>query len=239
VEFTSRYDDACRNLHDNDLSALSKDKEVHVVDDCSATEYEINEEGSKNMNVAANNRTLCFATTSSKTDAVDTQNTQEGVDTRQMMNGDKMITAEQLRGKVSEKNNLSTQQQEDLYNVLIKYQQHLTKGPGKRTKFGYEFKIEGSVPIPFTLRDQVRDQIQVMLKDDILEESFSSYIKPLTLVVREKKPLRICVDTRRINRQMTADRTKVLLLRELLQKFHGTSYITSLDLNSAFLPSST
>jgi hypothetical protein len=74
-----------------------------------------------------------------------------------------------------------------------------------------------------------------MLKDDILEESFSSYINPLTLVVREAKPLRICIDARRINRQMTADRTKVLPLRELLQKFHGASYITSLDLSSAFL----
>jgi hypothetical protein len=73
-----------------------------------------------------------------------------------------------------------------------------------------------------------------MLKDDILEEPFSSYINPLT-VVREKKPLRISVDARRINRQMAADRTKVLPLRELLQKFHGASYITSLDLCSAFL----
>jgi hypothetical protein len=33
----------------------------------------------------------------------------------------------------------------------------------------------------------------------------------------------------------TADRTKILPLRELLQKFHGASYITSLDLSSAFL----
>ena len=105
-----------------------------------------------------------------------------------------MITTEQLRGKVCENNNLSPQQQEDLYNVLVKYQRHLTKRPGKCTKFEYEFKIEGSIPtsansrpIPFALRDQVRDKIQVMLKD-ILEESFSYYINPLTLIVREKKP---------------------------------------------------
>ena len=60
VEFSSRYDDACRNVHGNDLSTLAKDKEDHVVDDCSATEHEINEECSKYMNVAANNRTLCL-----------------------------------------------------------------------------------------------------------------------------------------------------------------------------------
>jgi len=90
-----------------------------------------------------------------------------------------------------------------------------------------------SRPTPFALRDQVHDQIQVMLKDDTLQESFSSYINPLTLVVRKMKLLRICVDAR-IKVQMTADRTKVLPLRELLQKFHGASYITSLDLRSAF-----
>jgi hypothetical protein len=75
----------------------------------------------------------------------------------------------------------------------------------------------------------------VMLKDNILEESFSSYINPLTMVVRKMKLLRICIDARRINQQMTAGRTKVLPLRELLQKFHGASYISSLDLSSAFL----
>ena len=141
------------------LSALVKDNEVNAVDDCRATEHDINEEGSKNMNVAANNRTLCFAT-SSKTDALDTQHTQQGVGTRQMMTDDRMITAEQLRGKVSEDDNLSPQQQDDLYNALIEYQLQLTKLLGKCTKFEYEFKIEGSIPtsansrpIPFALRD--------------------------------------------------------------------------------------
>ena len=45
------------------------------------------------------------------------------------MTDDRMITADRLRGKVSENNNWSPQQPEDLYNVLIKYQQHLTERP--------------------------------------------------------------------------------------------------------------
>ena len=241
VEFTSRYDESCRSCQSNELNTLAKDKEGHIVDDCSAAEHKMNEECRRNLSVAAN-RALCFTTTCSKTGADDTQRTQQRLGTRQGGTDDRMITVDPLRSKVKENNNLSPQQQEDLYNILIKYQQHLTKRPGKCSKFEYEFRVEGSVtnsansrPIPFALRNEVREQIQVMLKDDILEESFSSYINPLTLVVREMKPLRICVDARRINRQMTADRTKVLPLRELLQKFHGASYITSLDLSSAFL----
>jgi hypothetical protein len=66
-----------------------------------------------------------------------------------------------------------------------------------------------------------------MLKNDILEESFSPYVNPLTLVVREMKPLCICFDARIINRQMTADRTKVLPLRELLQKFNSAKKLNN------------
>ena len=110
MEFVSRYDDAYRNFHSDDLNILAKDKEGYIVDDCSATEHEINEELRKCRKVAANKRTLCFTATSSKTDAVDTQHTQLGLDTRKIVTDDRMITAEQLRGKVSENNNLSPQQ---------------------------------------------------------------------------------------------------------------------------------
>jgi hypothetical protein len=109
---------------------------------------------------------------------------------------------------------------------LIKYQQHLTKRPVNCTKFEYQFKTEGSTPssansrpIPFGLIDPVSDQIQVMLKDDILEESFSSRFNPLKLAVRERKQLRICVDVRRNNCQTTADRANCfrnLMLQVLL-----------------------
>ena len=123
MEFASRYDDACRSFRSNDLSTLAKDKEGHIVDDCSAREHQMNEECRKDTNVAANKRTLCFtSSTCSKTEAIDTQHTQQGLDTRQIMTDYRIITAEQLRGKVSENNNLSPQQQKDLYNVLFIYQ---------------------------------------------------------------------------------------------------------------------
>jgi hypothetical protein len=74
-----------------------------------------------------------------------------------------------------------------------------------------------------------------MLTDGILEESHSAYINPITLVVRKGKAVCICLDARRINKQTVADRTKVMPMREILQKFYGAKYITSLDLSSAFL----
>jgi hypothetical protein len=155
---------------------------------------------------------------------------------------DRVITADKLRAKVCENNMLSPEQQKELYGVLIKYQQHLTKRPGRCNVFEYQFKIEGDMPsaassrpIPFALRTPVREQVQAMLRDGILEESYSAYVNPLTLVHREPKPIRICVDARRIYKLMVADRVKVQPMRELLRRFHGSSYVTSLDLSSAIL----
>jgi hypothetical protein len=88
------------------------------------------------------------------------------------------ITADQLRAKVCE---TSPQQQNWLYGVPFKSQQHLTKRPGRCNAFEYEFKLEedmpptaNSRPIPFALRPPVREQIQEMLRDRILEESHSA-----------------------------------------------------------------
>ena len=92
-------------------------------------------------------------------------------------------------------------------------------------------KSRNARPITFALRAQVREQIQEMLKDDNLEKYFSDYVNPLTLV----KGIRICIDTRRVNARMVLDRVKVDPMKELLQKFHGSKYITTIDLISAFL----
>jgi hypothetical protein len=58
-----------------------------------------------------------------------------------------------------------------------------------------------------------------MLKDGILEQSHSAYFNPFTLVVREGKAVRIGLDARRINKQMVADRTKVMPMREFCKNF--------------------
>jgi hypothetical protein len=96
-------------------------------------------------------------------------------------------------------------------------------------------KSRNTRPIPFALRAQVREQIQEMLKDDILEKSFSYYVNPLTLVERPGKSIRICIVARRVNALMIPDRVKVDPMKELLQRFHGSKYITTIDLSSAFL----
>jgi len=96
-------------------------------------------------------------------------------------------------------------------------------------------KSRNAQPVTFALRSQVKEQIQEMLKDNILEESFSDYVNPLTLVERPGKGIRICIDARRLNALMIPDRVKVDPMKELLERFNGSKFITTIDLSSAFL----
>ena len=137
---------------------------------------------------------------------------------------------------------MSDFQKEQLYALLLRYKSHLTKRPARCNRFEYKFEMTGDMPksrnarqIPFALRAQVREQIQEMLRDDILENSFSDYANPLILVERPGKGIRICIDARRVNAQMILDRLKVDPMKELLQRFHGSKFITTIDLSSAFL----
>ena len=133
---------------------------------------------------------------------------------------------------------LPESQKEKLSTLLHKYQAHFTKKPGKCNCFEYRFQLQGGVPksrkcrpIQFALRKEVQERVEEMLADPIIEES---YVNPLTLIQRDGKRVRICLDAREANKFMTPDRAKVPPMQMLLQRFHWASHISTLDLSSAF-----
>ena len=110
---------------------------------------------------------------------------------------------------INMENSLSASQKENLLTLILKYRDHFSKKPGKCNCFEYSYHLQGgtpksrnSRPIPFVLRREVQEQIEEMLADNIIEESYSSYVNPLTLVHREGKRVRICVDAREVNKFM-------------------------------------
>jgi hypothetical protein len=73
-----------------------------------------------------------------------------------------------------------------------------------------------------------------MIEDDIIEISDSPFINPLTVVYKEDKKLRVCVDAK--NNQFTIpDSESTPPIQELLQRFNGARFMTSIDLSTAFL----
>ena len=182
------------------------------------------ESGKSDMKLQKDAR-LCLA---ASCDRAETNGTTHATISSSNQSDSRDVTTKQLRTKINENANLPDFQNEQLYGLLLTYKSHLTKRPGRCNQFEYKFDMTGDMPksknarpIPFELGAQVREQIQEMLRDDILENSFSDYVNPLTLVERPGKGIRICIDARRVNAQMIPDRVKVDTVKELLQRFHG------------------
>jgi hypothetical protein len=143
---------------------------------------------------------------------------------------------------VNVEGSLPEHQKYKLLTLLFTYQTQFSKKPGKCNCFEYSFQVQGGTPkfqncrpIPFALHKGVREQIEEMISDSVVEESYSSYVNPITLVQKEGRRVRICLYTMEVNKFMTPDRAKVPAMHMLLQRFHGASYISTLDLSSAFL----
>jgi hypothetical protein len=147
---------------------------------------------------------------------------------------------QQINKDVSDKN-LSYEEKCKLLELIRKYQEHFVTRAGRCNMFEYRFQMQGGLPKScnsrpiFSLRREVREQIEEMVKNGILEISHSPYVNPLTIIQRKHKPVRIFVDARQVNKRMVPDRAKTPPAHELLQRFHGAKYISSIDLNSAFL----
>jgi hypothetical protein len=99
--------------------------------------------------------------------------------------------------------NLSYEQKCKLLEMIHKYQEHFVTKPGRCNMFEYRFRMQGGLPkscnsrpIPFSLRREVRGQIEEMIKYGILKISHSPYVNPPTIIQREDKPVRICADAR-------------------------------------------
>jgi hypothetical protein len=73
------------------------------------------------------------------------------------------------------------------------------------------------------------------LSSRILEIFTSSHVNPLTVVLRDGKAPRICMDAKKMNRYTLPDRARVPPIQELLHQLHGSKSSTSIDLSSAFL----
>jgi hypothetical protein len=143
---------------------------------------------------------------------------------------------------INELENVTSNQKLKLTAVFMKHQGNFTKIAGKCRDFENTFQIQGQLPkstysrpLSFALLPAVTEEIRHLMKDDILEESHSAYLNPLTVVQREGKSPRICVDVRKINQVTLPDRKKVAPKQGILQRFHETRYIITLNLSSAFL----
>lgn len=89
-------------------------------------------------------------------------------------------------------------------------------------------------PIPFHLREIVADQLENMLKLNVIRVSSSPWSSPILLVPKADGKYRFCVDFRRLNERTRKDRTPMPRIDDVFAEIGGARVFTTLDLLSGF-----
>jgi hypothetical protein len=74
------------------------------------------------------------------------------------------------------------------------------------------------------LRPVVRQQIEEMLKNDVIRPSSSPYGSPILLVKKKDSDYRFCVDYRKLNENTVKDRYPLPRIDETVNSLHGAMY---------------
>lgn len=86
--------------------------------------------------------------------------------------------------------------------------------------------------ISYKEREQVRGIIDELKEADIVEDSESPYASPILLVKKKTGDVRMCVDYRELDKKTVPDKYPLPRIDDQLDRLHGNTYFTSLDLFS-------
>ena len=125
--------------------------------------------------------------------------------------------------------------------VIASYADVLTDLPGRTNLGQHEIQLlddhpvrRRPYPIPHSLRQKVQDEVESMIKMDLVEPSDSPYASPLVIVKKPDGTDRYCVDFRLLNAKTRFDAEPVPDQTEIFAKLANDRYFTKLDLSKGY-----
>lgn len=88
--------------------------------------------------------------------------------------------------------------------------------------------------MPAAEKHIVRDMIQELLDNTIIQESQSAYANPILLIKKKTGDYRLCVDYRHLNAITVLDHFPLPLTDDQRDKLEGNKYFCTLELASGF-----
>ena len=133
----------------------------------------------------------------------------------------------------------------DSLSTLVNKYRHLFAF--KDSQLGYTDRVRHTIPltsdvpikqpyrrIPPAALEEVRDHIQNLLRQGIIQPSASSFASPIVVIRKKSGELRLCVDYRRLNDITRKDSFPLPRIDETLDAIGGAKFFTSLDLASGY-----
>lgn len=89
-------------------------------------------------------------------------------------------------------------------------------------------------PIPYKHRDQVKKELELMLKEGIIEKSQTNFINPIVIVKKKNDSIRICLDARKVNQITSPQYEKPINIESIIGCLKSDNLYTKLDLRNSF-----
>jgi len=155
---------------------------------------------------------------------------------------DQTYPSEKLRELIDVDPSLEPEQREALYKI-VEQNQSAFGFDGRLGHLKSKVHIElvpGTRPISMApyyaspaKREFIDKQIDLWLKQDVIEESKSPWGAPIIIIYRNGKP-RLCIDWQRLNKATVADQHPIPKQTDILQALSGSQYLSVFDALSGF-----
>lgn len=127
-------------------------------------------------------------------------------------------------------------------NQLLKSFENIFMENGPPARYAeHRINIGKHLPVasaPYRLspvkRNVLKNELEKMMKNDIIEESDSPFAAPVVLIPKKDGSVRVCIDYRQLNSITTPDRYPLPRIDDLLQEAKSSAFMSTMDLRSGY-----
>ena len=138
-------------------------------------------------------------------------------------------------------NDLERAQKDEIKKMVEEFTEVISDIPGKTTVGEHIIKLVNKKPItlkPYTIPShmagKLKEEINLMLKLGIIEESKSPYSSPLVLIKKKDGSVRTCVDYRKLNKITRTVAEVIPNPEDILNNMTHSRYFSKLDLTKGY-----
>ena len=136
---------------------------------------------------------------------------------------------------------LDDHQQSQLMKLLDKFAGIFSDLPGNAVGMEHSIELTSDEPVkskpyglPYRVRENLKEDINNMLKMGVIRPSTSPYASPTVIVKKPDGSNRICIDYRKLNKISVFDPEPMVKADDLFQKLGRAKYFTKLDLSKGY-----
>ena len=141
--------------------------------------------------------------------------------------------------KISDK--LSARQRKDVEGLVFQYRDVFTDKPGttELTEHKIEMVTDEPVrvkpyPIPYNLREELKQDIEQMMDMGVIRKSDSPYSSPIVIVRKKDGSNRICIDFRQVNQLSRFDSEPMIRPQDIFTRISQDKYYSKFDMTKGY-----